>query len=82
MISNYLVVFLMVNVVILCAGQGNRMLPLTQNKPKSLINFAGMSLLQRQINVFDEFLGFLRCNSIWLIAEGAADFVESKTLTL
>ena len=42
----------MTNAIILAAGLGSRLLPLTENKPKSLIEFAGKSLLERQINLF------------------------------
>ena len=35
--------------IILSAGQGSRLLPLTQDRPKCLIDFAGKSLLQWQV---------------------------------
>jgi len=42
----------MTNVIILAAGLGSRLLPLTKDKPKSLIEFAGKSLLITQIDMF------------------------------
>ena len=42
----------MTNVIILAAGLGSRLLPLTKDKPKSLIEFAGKSLLENQIELF------------------------------
>ncbi len=37
------------NVVVLSAGQGGRLLPLTTNRPKCLIDFGGRSLLEWQV---------------------------------
>lgn len=42
--------------IILAAGQGNRLLPLTNNTPKCLVKLFGKSLLEWQIDVFR------RCN--------------------
>ena len=42
----------MTNAIILAAGLGSRLLPLTKDKPKSLIEFAGKSLLENQIELF------------------------------
>jgi len=42
----------MTNAIILAAGLGSRILPLTKDKPKSLIEFAGKSLLENQIELF------------------------------
>ena len=38
-------------VIILAAGQGSRLLPLTYDRPKCLVELNGISLLQRQLNV-------------------------------
>ena len=38
--------------IILAAGQGSRLHPLTINKPKALVSFAGKTLLDRQIETF------------------------------
>ena len=43
------------NAIILAAGKGERLHPLTENKPKCLVELFGKSLLQWQINAFHEF---------------------------
>src|SRR4051812_24473592 len=40
--------------LILAAGKGVRMLPLTEDRPKPLIEIAGKSLLERLISVLPE----------------------------
>lgn len=40
------------NAIILAAGEGKRLKPLTDNTPKCLINLFGKSILERQIEVF------------------------------
>jgi len=37
------------NLIVLAAGKGNRMGVLTRNKPKSLLNLGGITLLERQL---------------------------------
>ena len=37
--------------IILAAGEGKRLRPLTEDRPKSMIEFGKMTLLQRQINL-------------------------------
>ena len=39
-------------VIILAAGQGSRLLPLTQNLPKALLDIHGQTLIGRQIDAF------------------------------
>ena len=39
-------------VIILAAGEGKRLRPLTKNIPKCMVNFFGKSLLERQIDIF------------------------------
>lgn len=39
-------------VVILAAGQGKRLLPLTEDIPKCLLDIGGRRLLERQIDAF------------------------------
>ena len=42
------------NVIILAAGKGERLRPLTNDKPKCLIELFGKSLLERQIDLYHE----------------------------
>ncbi|MDT8438861.1 MAG: phosphocholine cytidylyltransferase family protein [Wenzhouxiangellaceae bacterium] len=35
--------------ILLCAGQGKRLLPLTEDRPKCLVEVAGVTILERQI---------------------------------
>lgn len=41
-------------VIILAAGEGKRLRPLTNDRPKAMVKLFGMSLLERQINTFRE----------------------------
>jgi choline kinase len=43
-----------VRVLILAAGQGKRLLPLTADVPKALLDIGGKSLIERQIEAFHE----------------------------
>ena len=42
-------------VIILAAGQGKRLLPLTKNNPKCLVKLFGKSLLEWQMSVYENF---------------------------
>ena len=42
----------MTRVLILAAGSGKRLRPLTKNKPKILVSLFGKSILQRQLELF------------------------------
>lgn len=41
-------------VIILAAGKGERLRPLTENTPKCMVDFFGKSLLERQIDIFNK----------------------------
>ena len=41
-----------VRAIILAAGEGRRLRPLTNDVPKAMVKLFGMSLLERQINTF------------------------------
>jgi len=43
----------MTRALILAAGQGTRLQPLTNNKPKALVDLLGISLLDRQVSVLN-----------------------------
>ena len=40
------------NAIILAAGQGNRLKPLTNNQPKCLVELFGKSIIEHQIDIF------------------------------
>jgi L-glutamine-phosphate cytidylyltransferase len=44
--------FKIVRVIILAAGQGKRLLPLTADVPKALLDIGGKSLIERQVEAF------------------------------
>jgi L-glutamine-phosphate cytidylyltransferase len=46
--------FKAVRVIILAAGQGKRLLPLTADVPKALLDIGGKTLIQRQVEAFAE----------------------------
>jgi len=44
-----------INAIILAAGMGNRLVPLTNSRPKCLLKVGGKSILERQLSTFGEF---------------------------
>ena len=46
----------MAKVIILAAGEGSRLSPLTKKNPKCLVSFLGKTLLEYQLNVFEKFM--------------------------
>jgi len=51
------------NAIILAAGQGNRLKPLTNDKPKCLVKLFGKSLLNWQLDIFQK----LKINDISIV---------------
>ena len=45
----------MTNAIILAAGLGSRLSPLTKDKPKSLIEFGKKTLLERIVEIFRKY---------------------------
>ena len=41
-------------VIILAAGQGSRLRPLTDDKPKCMVEFGNMPLIKYQLNIFEK----------------------------
>lgn len=64
-------------VIILAAGQGERLRPLTENIPKCMVNFLGKSILERQIDIFQN----LGINDISVVAGYCADKVNLDNIT-
>ena len=68
----------MPHAIILSAGQGSRLLPLTADKPKCLIEFAGKSLLRWQVEV----LAANGVTDISVVTGFKSDVVEAELATL
>ena len=68
--------------LILCAGFGKRLNPLTLKKPKPLININNTSLLQNTLNLLDQ-LGIqnIRVNTFYLQNQ-IIDFVSKNNMDL
>jgi len=68
--------------IILCAGFGKRLMPLTQNIPKPLIEINGITLLENTINLVKE-LGIksVKLNCFYL-KNKIKEFVNSKNFDL
>jgi len=63
--------------IILAAGEGKRLRPLTENMPKSMIEFNGMTLLQRQVNVMKD----CNINDIVVITGYKSDMIDIPGIT-
>lgn len=61
-------------VIILSAGQGSRLLPLTAERPKCLIDFSGKSLIAWQI----EMLAVGGVNEFHVVSGFMTDMVEAE----
>ena len=64
-------------VIILAAGQGERLRPLTENIPKCMVNFLGKSILKRQIDIFRN----LGINDISVVTGYCDDKVNLDNIT-
>lgn len=60
-------------VLILAAGQGTRLAPLTDDRPKCMVELAGVSLLQRQTATLDS----LNITDVTVIAGYRAEVIEA-----
>lgn len=66
----------MTSVLVLAAGQGSRLGPLTKEKPKCLLEFLGKSLLDYQIDIFES----LGINKIHIVTGYFQDKINNKNL--
>ena len=62
--------------IILAAGEGKRLRPLTNEKPKAMIEIGDKSLLQHQIDVFRE----CKINDIVVITGYLSDRINFKNI--
>jgi len=65
-----------VKVIILAAGQGTRLRPLTDDRPKCLVEFCGQTLLERQVNVHRQ----LGLTDIHILSGYRSDQIEERGL--
>ncbi len=63
-------------VIILGAGQGKRLLPLTAEVPKALLDIGGRSLIGRQIEWWDE--GGWLAGYLFLLPDGSAGITVDR----
>lgn len=64
--------------IVLAAGQGSRLRPLTLDRPKCLVELNGKTILQYQIDVFQS----SGINSIWVVGGYKANMINNKDVTL
>lgn len=64
-------------VIIIAAGMGNRLKPLTNGKPKCLLNVAGKTILERQLEIFKD----LGAEKIAIIRGYKKDKIDFADLT-
>lgn len=64
----------MTRAVILAAGQGTRLYPLTNDKPKCLVELCGRSLLSRQV----ETLNFCGINDVHIVTGYLKEMIEAQ----
>ena len=66
------------NVLILAAGQGNRLKPLTNNTPKCLVKVLNKSILDHQLNIFKKF----NFDKINIVAGYRANKLKNKNIKI
>ena len=62
--------------IILAAGEGRRLRPLTNEKPKAMIEIGGKSLIQHQVDIFRE----CEINEIFIITGYLSDKINFKNI--
>ncbi|MDC3162679.1 sugar phosphate nucleotidyltransferase, partial [Candidatus Pelagibacter sp.] len=68
--------------IILCAGLGKRLMPLTKETPKPLLKINHISLLENTINLIKELeIKHIKVNTFYL-SEKIKDFISSKNFGL
>jgi choline kinase len=66
------------NAIILSAGQGSRLLPVTETQPKCLVHFAGKSLLRWQVDA----LVANGITNIWVVTGFKTELVEAEIASI
>ena len=68
--------------IILCAGFGKRLMPLTNETPKPLLKINHISLLENTINLIKKLeIKHIKVNTFYL-SEKIKDFISSKNFGL
>jgi len=62
--------------IILAAGKGSRLYPLTKNKPKCLVKYKNKSILSHQINTFNK----VKIKKIYLVSGYKSSKIKNKKL--
>lgn len=62
--------------IILAAGKGSRLYPLTKNIPKCLVKYKGKSILDHQLEIYKK----IKLNKIYLISGYKSDQIKKKNI--
>ena len=60
--------------IILAAGKGSRLYPLTNNKPKCLVKYKNKSILSHQINILNQ----VKIKKIYLVSGYKSSQIKIK----